>query len=64
MERTAKKENRTMSELVHELYRRYMADEARREFASSLEESRAEATGKPANTLPLLQIDTEIGAAR
>jgi metal-responsive CopG/Arc/MetJ family transcriptional regulator len=41
MERTAKKENRTMSELVRELYRCYVSDEARREFGRALEDLRA-----------------------
>ncbi len=39
MERGAKKENRTMSELVRELYRRYVSEEARREFGRALLES-------------------------
>lgn len=64
MERTAKRENRTMSELVRELYRRYAADEARRKFARSLEALRAEAAGTPAGKLTMPQMDTEISAAR
>jgi len=42
MERTAKRENRTMSELIRELYERY-TDEARREFGGALEDLRAAA---------------------
>jgi Arc/MetJ-type ribon-helix-helix transcriptional regulator len=64
MERTAKKENRTMSELVRELYRRYAADEARREFGRTLETLRAEAARTPAAKLTMSQIDREITAAR
>jgi Arc/MetJ-type ribon-helix-helix transcriptional regulator len=64
MERTAKKENRTMSELVRELYRRYVADEARREFGRTLEVLRAEAVKTPAGQLTAPQIDREIAAAR
>jgi len=37
MERTAKKENRTVSELIRELYRRYISEEARHEFGRALE---------------------------
>jgi hypothetical protein len=64
MERTAKKENRTMSELVRELYRRYVADEARREFGRTLEVLRTEAAKTPAGKLTAPQIDGEIAAAR
>ena len=64
MERTARKENRTMSELVRELYRRYVSDEARREFGCALEELRAEAAKAPAGKLTMRRIDAEIAAAR
>ncbi len=64
MERTARKENRTMSELVRELYRRYVADEARREFGRTLEILRTEAAKTPASKLTARQIDGEIAAAR
>ena len=64
MECTAEKENRTMSELVSELYRRYVADEARREFSNCLKALRAEAAGTPASKLTMRQIDAEIRAAR
>jgi len=52
MERTAKKENRTMSELIRELYRRYVSDEARREFGRALENLRTEAARTPAGKSP------------
>ena len=42
MERTAKKENRPMSELIRELYRRYVSDEARLEFSRALDRLRTE----------------------
>ena len=64
MERTAKKENRTMSELIRELYRRYVSDEARREFGRALENLRAEAARTPAGKLTMRQIDAEITASR
>jgi len=64
MERTAKKENRTMSELVRELYRRYTSDEARREFGRALKDLRAEAAKAPAGKLSMSQIDAEIAASR
>jgi Arc/MetJ-type ribon-helix-helix transcriptional regulator len=64
MERTAKKENRTMSELVRELYRRYKTDQARQEFGSALDALRREAAKTPASKLTMRQIDKEIAAAR
>ena len=64
MERTAKKENRTMSELIRELYRRYVSDEARREFGRALENLRTEAARTPAGKLTMRQIDAEIAATR
>ena len=64
MERSPKKANRTMSELVRELYRRYVADEARREFVRTLEVLRMEAAGTPVSKLTTSQIDGEIAAAR
>jgi len=64
MTRTAKKENRTMSELVRELYRRYVSDEARREFGRALEALRADAANTRASKLTMRQIDAEIAAAR
>jgi Arc/MetJ-type ribon-helix-helix transcriptional regulator len=64
MERTAKKENRTMSELIRELYRRYVSDEARREFGRALENLRTEAARTPAGKLTMRQIDAEIAASR
>jgi hypothetical protein len=41
MERLAKKENRTISKLVHEPYRRYISDEARLEFGGFGKSTRA-----------------------
>jgi len=64
MERTAKKENRTMSELIRELYRRYVSDEARREFGRALENLRTESARTPAGKLTMRQIDAEIAASR
>lgn len=64
MERTAKKENRTMSELIRELYRRYVADEARRNFGRTLETLRTEAAKTPASKLTIRDIDGEIAAVR
>jgi hypothetical protein len=64
MERTARKENRTISDLVGELYRRYVSDEARREFARAVETLRTEAVKTPAAKLTMRQIDAEIAAAR
>jgi len=64
MERTAKKEKRTMSELVRELYRRYVSDAARREFGHALEALRADAAKTPAGTLTMRQINAEIAATR
>jgi Arc/MetJ-type ribon-helix-helix transcriptional regulator len=64
MERTAKKENRTMSELVRELYRRYVADEARQEFGLAVDKLRTEAAKAPAGKLTMRQIDAEIAVAR
>jgi hypothetical protein len=64
MERTAREENRTVSDLVGELYRRYMSDEARREFARAVENLRTEAAKTPAAKLTMRQIDAEIAAAR
>jgi metal-responsive CopG/Arc/MetJ family transcriptional regulator len=64
MERTAKKENRTMSELIRELYRRYKSDQARQEFGRVLEAFRTEAAKTPASKLSVRQVDREIAAAR
>jgi hypothetical protein len=64
MERTAKKENRTMSELVLELYQRYRADEARANFGHALAALPAEAAKTPASKLTMRQIDQEIAASR
>jgi hypothetical protein len=55
---------RTMSELILELCRRYVSDEARREFARALERLHTEAAKTPAGKLTMRQIDAEITAAR
>jgi metal-responsive CopG/Arc/MetJ family transcriptional regulator len=64
MERTAKKENRTMSELIRELYRRYVSDQARPEFGRALETLRAQAANTQASKLTMRQMDAEITAGR
>ena len=64
MARTARKENRTMSDLVGELYRRYVSDEARRAFARAVGTLRTEAARTSAVKLTMRQIDAEIAAAR
>jgi hypothetical protein len=68
LERTAGKENRTMSDLAGERYRRYVSDEARREFARAVEtlrtEAATEAARTPAAKLTMRQFDAEIAAAR
>jgi metal-responsive CopG/Arc/MetJ family transcriptional regulator len=64
IERTAKRENRTMSELIRELYRRCVSDEARIEFGRALETLRAQATNTPASKLTMRQMDAEIAAGR
>ena len=64
MERMAKKENRTMSELVRELYRRYVSDAARQEFGRAVEALRTEAAKTAAGKLTMRQINAEIAAAR
>ena len=64
MVRTAKRENRTMSELVREAYRRYVAASDRRELGVAVEALRAEASAAPAGKLSMRQIDAEITAAR
>ena len=64
MVRTAKKENRTMSELVREAYRRYVAASARRELGVAVEALRAKASETPAGKLGMRRINAEITAAR
>jgi len=64
MERTARNENRTMSELVCQLYRRYVSDEARRELGRVLKDIRANAASTPAGKMTMRRIDEEIAAAR
>lgn len=53
-----------MSDLVGELYRRYVSDEARRQFARAVGALRTEAAETPAAKLTMRQIDAEIAAAR
>ena len=64
MERRAKQEKRTMSELVRELYRRYVSDAARQEFGRAVAALRDEAAGTVASRLTMRQIDAEITATR
>jgi len=64
MERTAKKENRAMSELIRESYRRHVAEDARRKFGRSLEALRAEAANTPAGRITMRRIDAEVAKAR
>ena len=64
MERTARKEDRSMSEFVGELYKRYVRDEARHKLAAALKDLRAEAARTPAAHLTMRQIDAEIAAVR
>jgi hypothetical protein len=67
-ERLAKRENRTMSELMREALRRYVADTARdrqlERLKNAVEELRSQAKATPAGRLTMRQIDAEIKAAR
>jgi hypothetical protein len=77
MERTAKKENRTLSELLRETYRRYQREEEDRqiaadpvraqrllEFKQVVFELRNEASQTGASKLTTRQINAEIEAYR
>jgi hypothetical protein len=64
MERKAKQENRTMSELIRELYRRYVSDATRQELGRAVADLRADAAGRPASRLTMGQINAEIAASR
>src|ERR1035438_4746167 len=77
MERTAKKENRTLSELVRETYRRYQREEEDRQFTVDpiraqrllqlkqvVSELRNEASQTGASKLTTRQINAEIEAYR
>jgi hypothetical protein len=64
MERTAREENRTISELIRKLYLRYASDQARREFGRTLQALRDEAAKSPASRLTTRQIEAEVAAAR
>jgi hypothetical protein len=76
-EQLAKKESRTMSELMREAFRRYQVEKAERqlladpmrathlaEFARLLKELRQEAKEKGLDKLSLRQINAEIAASR
>src|SRR5437762_2218204 len=77
MEKTAKRENRTLSELVRESFRRYQrAEEDRRlatdpvqqqrllDFKQAVDEIRMQAASTGASKLTTLQINAEIEAYR
>jgi hypothetical protein len=77
MEKTAKKENRTMSELVRETFRRYQRDEQDRRMAAdpvrsrqllelkrAVDELRQEAVTTGTSKLTDRQINSEIEAYR
>ncbi len=77
MERTAKKENRTMSELMREAFRRYQLDEAQRQLLADpkraehlaqlqelLSQLRTEATAKGLDKITERQIASEVEAVR
>jgi len=77
MERTAKKENRTLSELVRETFRRYQREEEDRQIAAdpiraqrllqlkqAVSELRNEASQTGASKLTTRQINAEIEAYR
>src|SRR5436853_7854305 len=67
-ERLAKKENRTMSELMREAFRRYVSDNARQkdldELKLAVNALRQEASQTRAGKLTTSQLDDEIAAAR
>ncbi len=76
-EQLAKRESRTMSELMREAFRRYQIEQAERrlmsdpmrskrlaEFRRLLNELREEAKQKGLDKLSMRQIDAEIAAAR
>lgn len=63
----AKREHRTMSELMREALRRYLADRARDQqierLKMAVETLRSETKATPAGKLTMRQIDAEIRAA-
>jgi predicted DNA-binding protein len=67
-ERLAKKENRTMSELMREAFRRYVSENARQQDLQQLKVAvdalRQEARQTGAGKLTMREIDSEIAAAR
>ena len=64
MERSPKKANRKMSELVREIYRSYVAHEPRREFSRARRVLRPEAARTPAGKLTPSHIGSEIAAVK
>jgi Arc/MetJ-type ribon-helix-helix transcriptional regulator len=65
MERTAKRENRTMSELLREAFRRYVQPPSQpATFAEALRLVREDARLKGANRLTQKEINAEIAAYR
>jgi hypothetical protein len=65
MERIAKKENRTMSELLREAFRRYAQPQAQpATLADALQLVREDARQKGTNRLSPKEIDAEITAYR
>jgi hypothetical protein len=77
MERTARKENRTMSELMRETFRRYQLDEAERrlladplrasrlaELKAVLGQLRQESKAKGLDKITEREIDAEVQAVR
>jgi len=68
MERTAKKENRTVSELVREAFRRYQEETTRQQQLARLglavSTLRKDAARTPASRLTMREMDAEIAAAR
>ena len=65
MERTAKRENRTMSELLQEAYRRYVEIQAQpATLREALQLVREDARQKGANRLTRKEISAEIAAYR
>jgi metal-responsive CopG/Arc/MetJ family transcriptional regulator len=67
-ERLARKQNRTMSELMREAFRRYAEESARQEklaeLGTAVASLRTEAELTGAAKLTMRQIDSEIAAAR
>ena|SRR5579863_9448870 len=67
MEKTAKRENRTLSELVRELFRQYQARQktpANFELLAAIRAVQADAVQADLNKMTMREINAEIGAAR